>query len=154
MYILVTLVIFLLAFHPDTYRPLNHESFRLKKKKKQDTALRLMPFWSHLPSSSIISWLSGLRLYSWMDWHQLCGHLMGDFSIYIVKPFKILPHSFLASLTLVVSSSSEPQTSAPSIIPWTFSPPLTALLHNHWFRHPILCWYPIVIPADLFNYSH
>lgn len=34
MYILVTLVIFLLAFHPDTYRPLNHESFRLKKKKK------------------------------------------------------------------------------------------------------------------------
>lgn len=39
MYILVTLVIFLLAFHPDTYRPLKHESFRLKKKKKSKILL-------------------------------------------------------------------------------------------------------------------
>lgn len=140
--LLLILVIFFLAFHLPL---LAHHTLNLL----DQTRSRILPWGScHFNSSPLLlSWLQlapdflVIFLHPCMDWYQNYGHLLVGFSICIVRSFKTLATQFLDFPNSVFST--EPQTSTPSLNTWTLLPTPPALLENHWFRHPILCRYPL-----------
>ena len=149
----VTLVIFLLAFLPATSRSLHPESLRFKKKKMQARCcfedhfiLALLSFFF---SGGIISFLSGHTpslldglVPDWWPPH-------GDFCISVGKPFKTLATWFLDffnSDTLLLHWTSD--ISSLSYTLYLFTTSNCSYFQNHWFWHPILLWYPIIIPVD------
>lgn len=120
--LLLILVIFFLAFHLPL---LAHHTLNLLD--QTTTRSRILPWGScHFNSSPpLLSWLQlapdflVIFLHPCMDWYQNYGHLLVGFSICIVRSFKTLATQFL-DFPNSVFSSTEPQTSTPSLIPGPF----------------------------------
>lgn len=120
--LLLILVIFFLAFHLPL---LAHHTLNLLD--QTTTRSRILPWGScHFNSSPLLlSWLQlapdflVIFLHPCMDWYQNYGHLLVGFSICIVRSFKTLATQFL-DFPNSVFSSTEPQTSTPSLTPGPF----------------------------------